>query len=688
MKRTALMGLALLVGACGGGVSEVAPAVPSLPPEAGGGALRAGVGRRDITPPPGPGLAGGGPEGRPAQGWRSRLHARALVLEDRRGEAIVLVVADLPFVSILLHRRVAELIRAETPIGADRLIISATHTHSGPGHFLDAESYNRQGSSVPGYDRALLEFLARRISAAVVVAWNTRATARLAWGESGVSGVTRSRSTAAGRSAPDTTLLMLRVDVRRGSDTAFAPAAALSLFAIHGTGNSPENDLWDADIQGRVMQQLEVRVPGTVHLFANGAEGDVSPVWADESRCIPPALRRTRLSGSRSPRSWEWVGQPEAKRRRCVAVAIAGMDSISRTIADRAGALFLSLRPGPPSEQTLVTRAFVAQPLRGDHALPGLCPEAEPGAATVAGAEDLPTRYRGWRFLGVIPSAFEEGGRAARAPRGCQAEKRPALGSVLRRLTGVGRGFPESAQLSVVRIGGHLLAAVPLEATSAAGALFARHVAAAADSAGAPADRVAVVGLANGFAQYVATREEYRAQQYEGASTIYGPGTAEAFAEALAALTRELGPPGTPSPAALVDSIVVEPGAARRVMPVPGETSHIARRITRLTCGADGLMGEWEDARPGALDPSAQLLLRIERLDPGGARLVAEDDGAVEVRSLGPTGGGAWRWRAMWPDGTPGRYRLVLAARPGVAELSATCVTAEPASPPLRQRTR
>lgn len=281
MTRTVLLGLALLAGACGGRITEVAPAVPSLAPESGGGALRAGVGRRDITPPPGPGLAGGGPEGRPAQGWRARLHARALVLEDRRGEAMALVVADLPFVSILLHRRVAELVRAGTPLGADRLIIAATHTHSGPGHFLDAESYNRQGSSVPGYDRAVLEFLARRISAAVVVAWNTRATARLAWGETGVGGVTRSRSTAAGRGAPDTTLLMLRVDVRRGSDSAFAPAGALSLFAIHGTGNSPENDLWDADIQGRVMQQLEARVPGAVHLVANGAEGDVSPVWVD-----------------------------------------------------------------------------------------------------------------------------------------------------------------------------------------------------------------------------------------------------------------------------------------------------------------------------------------------------------------------------------------------------------------------
>src|SRR5439155_1468423 len=48
--------------------------------------LRAGFGRADITPPPGVGLAGNGPEGRRAAGHRVRLYARALLLEDRTGE--------------------------------------------------------------------------------------------------------------------------------------------------------------------------------------------------------------------------------------------------------------------------------------------------------------------------------------------------------------------------------------------------------------------------------------------------------------------------------------------------------------------------------------------------------------------------------------------------------------------------
>src|SRR5437773_6948541 len=77
------------------------PAPAALP------GLRAGFGRADITPPPGVGLAGNGPEGAEARGYRVRLYARVLVLADGGGNRLALVVADLPLSSTLLHRSVA-----------------------------------------------------------------------------------------------------------------------------------------------------------------------------------------------------------------------------------------------------------------------------------------------------------------------------------------------------------------------------------------------------------------------------------------------------------------------------------------------------------------------------------------------------------------------------------------------------
>jgi neutral ceramidase len=700
--RLLLVAMAM-VAACARVPVEVAPAAPSplaAPPATTPAVLHAGLALADITPPPGPGLAGSGPEGRAAAGYRARLHARALLLQDRRGEIIAVVVADLPFTSVLLQRRVASLVLAHAPIGADRLLLAATHTHSAPGHFLDAEPYNRQGSSVAGYDPAMVEFLAQRIAAAVISAWESRRPARIAWGTTGISGVTRNRSPEAGGAEPDSTLVMLRVDLRSGPESTFRPAGSLSIFAIHGTGNSAENDLWDSDISGRVAGLLEAHAdsvqgdPGdppsrVVQLFANGAEGDVSPIWPAASRCAPPTLRRSRMGGSRGLRGWQWVGPEAPAQERCLAAARDGLEVTSRAIAARAASLFDSLRPGVESEALPVARAFATLPLTGAAAPALLCAEAEPGGATVGGAEDVRTRYHGWRFLGFIPSAFEEGPRATRSsPRGCQAEKRPALDGVLRRISGIGRGFPEVAQLAVVRIGGLVLAAVPAEATTAAGAYLSGRVRAAADAAGAATERVAIVGLTNGFMQYVTTREEYRTQHYEGASTLYGPGTAEALGDALAVLAGALGPPGSPSPAALMEAIELRPGAERRVMPRPAPASRSGRRIVRLACTEAGIGLDWEDAPPGGLDISAQSLVRIERLGDTGAKIVARDDAAIEVRSAGPSRGSGWRWRASWAGSTPGRYRVVLAARPGVDELSAECVTAVRANPPPRRRTR
>src|SRR3989454_11482286 len=98
------------------------PAVLSpLPRPAAGAVLQAGFARVDITPPAGVGLAGEGPEGGEARGYRLRLYARVLVLADRGGNRLAIVVADLPLGSAALHRRGAAP-PARTPgLGGDRL---------------------------------------------------------------------------------------------------------------------------------------------------------------------------------------------------------------------------------------------------------------------------------------------------------------------------------------------------------------------------------------------------------------------------------------------------------------------------------------------------------------------------------------------------------------------------------------
>jgi neutral ceramidase len=208
----------------------------------------------------GVGLTGNGPEGNPAAGYRMRLHARALVLEQAGGDRLALVVADLPHVSILLHRRVA----AETHslgIGVDRLMLSATHTHSSVGHMYEASAYNDHGSTVSGFDAEILDSLSARIARAVRYAVSDLAPARAGWGSAPVWGQTRIRSLPAmlrniPRPTPvrdppvqllpeyalvDPMLTLLRVDRWDAAAGEFRPAGGWGAFAIDGTGNTPNN---------------------------------------------------------------------------------------------------------------------------------------------------------------------------------------------------------------------------------------------------------------------------------------------------------------------------------------------------------------------------------------------------------------------------------------------------------------
>src|SRR5687767_7382195 len=120
VSRRAAIALATLVvaGGCANRTPFALPAPSSPVPNAGlRRGLSAGFGRADITPPPVGGVTGYGPEGRPSQGYRHRLYARALVLEDEGGERLAIVTLDLPFVSPFIHRSVAEWAREPLRIG-------------------------------------------------------------------------------------------------------------------------------------------------------------------------------------------------------------------------------------------------------------------------------------------------------------------------------------------------------------------------------------------------------------------------------------------------------------------------------------------------------------------------------------------------------------------------------------------
>lgn len=722
MRRSISWLLLALGGAACGSAREIALPTPDPHQPVSGDVLRAGFGRADITPPPGLGLGGNGPEGRRARGWRTRLYVRALVLQDARGERLALVVADLVHISALLQRRVAELLPPALGISADNLLLSATHTHSGPGHFYEATEFNLNGSSVVGFDRQLTDFLAGQIATAVKQAADHPRPARVAWGQRPVWGLTRNRSYEAFRrntprwdmetpppgldpvyAAVNPVWTMLRVDLATDeAGTTYRPAGGYSIFSIHGTGNPSVTELYDADIHGIAERGLERYIdrkygvgrdpdplapPEAFHLLANGAEGDVSPDWPAESRC-PPALLEPvpRPEGPGTPMVWDWRMPTPAAQAACLSSGRRFIQDIGDSLTRHAIALFESLGASLSGNVDLAV-GFETLALSRDSAELGICGHPAVGTSTAAGAEDARTRFAGWKFVGILGIGLEEGGRAvSRDPRTCQGFKRTDLVKLTKK-----RGLPEFAQISVARVGDMYLATLPGEPTTMAAAAIQRSVGAALGFEWPTARRrVTIVGLTNGFLQYVTTRAEYSAQSYEGGSTIYGPGEGEMFARELGRLADSLSHTGAGgSLTNRIDSISGRPGDDAklwpRAEPRPGE---IEASPVWTRCRADTVTGQWIGPSPDQLDLAGKAQVALERNTSSGWELATwDDDPDVEVWALGPVRKNRWRYEVRWsapPAGMALRFR-VLGGTDG-RETSGPCEPHREVRPPVATR--
>lgn len=100
---------------------------------------------------------------------------------------------------------------------------------------------------------------------------------------------------------------------------------------------------------------------------------------------------------------------------------------------------------------------------------------------------------------------------------------------------------PDIVDTQVLRIGDLFIAAAPGEFTTMAGRRLRDAVQGVIDDSGFQGDtHMVITGLSNTYTHYIATPEEYEIQRYEGASTIYGPNTMQAYIQQYSMLTESL----------------------------------------------------------------------------------------------------------------------------------------------------
>jgi neutral ceramidase len=200
---------------------------------------------------------------KPGEGELDAPAARALVLETVTARltwvTVDLVAVDRAFVDALRQR----LEDAGSRPGA--LVVSASHTHSGPGAFLD--SWLMGILAADRFDGEVLRAFLDSVVEAVQRAETGRAPARL-----GAARIDGPPLTVSRLDQPvDPELVVLKVASPSG-----APIALLWNYAIHGTMLGSRNLKYSGDVMGVASRELErrFRVPA---LFVNGAVGDVSP---------------------------------------------------------------------------------------------------------------------------------------------------------------------------------------------------------------------------------------------------------------------------------------------------------------------------------------------------------------------------------------------------------------------------
>ena len=495
----------------------------------------AGAAREEITPPPGFPTGGHGPAGALARGQWGRLWARAFYFEDPSGRKLVLISSETFAVPRGLTLEVARRV-ADLGLHPEEIILAATHTHQGPGGFLTTTAYSDFGAARAGFDETLFRTLADRIARAVRRA---HADAREHAGEAVALSVRRGslgdlvrnrapasfllnrdrdeilRTLSEDPAAPalpcrprcdeatgtcepeggwseaqgcprlralDRNLTLL--DVTRGPDGGPGRRIALlAFFAVHPTVLVTDASLYASDLTGVAVRTLEREWGGAgespVVGFFNGAEGDVTTRRL--RRDIPEVLAFAGALADRIRETLESPGRPVAP---------------------------LVVRVGHRDADTRKEKG--CGPSRWGE--PHLSADPMEGASALGGAEGDRT------FLWAL--GWKEG--LTDIPQSGQGGKRgpfdPALLPTLRisRLVAPASSFPRFLPVTDAAVGDFGVVALPVEMTTAMAFDIRKRL-------GLKHGETELIGLAGEYASYAATPEEYVAQGYEGASTLWGP---------------------------------------------------------------------------------------------------------------------------------------------------------------------
>jgi neutral ceramidase len=593
--------------------------------------LKVGRAVADITGEPwGVGMMGYGMPHQWTRGILTRQYVRAFVFDDG-SEQVVHVVAD---IGMFFQAATTEILTRLSAIFDDRytarnVVLTATHTHCGPGGHGRHVLYN---ITTAGFHPRTFEQLVSGVVDSVVRAHDDVRPAVVTVTRGHLTNASTNRSPAAFDCNPiedrdhfpdavDPLMTLLRVE----RDDRLV--GAISWFAVHNTSMSSRSPLISSDNKGWAAYAWErdgdaAQTPqaSLVTSFAQTNAGDISPNLDGRAGHGPTDDERenTRIIGERQLQTARALATEPGEE-------VPGLLQSRMTYVDLAH----RTTPDGPTGRAVLGAAFAAGTTDGEGS-----PLFRRGHHN-----PVPQRVSEWiygRFPGV---------RERQAPKDLLVPV-GALGWTQERLP-----------VQLVRIGRLYLVCLPIEVTVTAGLRLRRAVASVMAT---DVEHVIVQGYANGYAHYLTTPEEYDAQEYEGGSTVFGRQQLAAFVDVVTGLAE-----------AMRDGDPVDPGEPPRAnrwwwnAPTGSPRLELPQPIM-VRSAPESVRQGWTVRVEVAADHPNRVLrptyLLVERETASGWEVVA-DDSSFDTSITWHRRGRRWDATITWRAGEPATYRIAYVGR-------------------------
>jgi neutral ceramidase len=500
-----------------------------------------GTGIYDVTGPAAElGMMGMASIEQKTEGIHSRLFARAFIVCDQGSDKrVVILSADIWSCTQAVKMEVVKRLRSiygNDLYTIENVLLSGTHTHSGPGGYSHYALYNL---SILGFDKQNFECIVDGMFQAIKRAHENLAPGKIFINSGNIEDCGNNRSPIAYENNPpaerakytsntDNEMLLIKFVKNNGKEI-----GCLNWYAVHPTNRGNKNKLITGDNKGYASYLFEKEKGMNIQnketfiaAFANSNCGDVSGnIKYGVPDLVHDFARMQEFGEKQYNKAKEIYSSANVQLSGSVDyrhthidfsnVQIAGTKN--RTYSAALGAsMFAGSTEDSESEFGIIEG--IKATISGD------LPPAQRNIILEA-INLLSGLLTGFKVPGILEDEMKQGHKP-----------KPIVLA-----QGLAEPHPLSPQvlpLQIIKIGNLVLAGIPAEITTMAGRRLKEAILGSLSETGI--NYLALATYANAYAGYITTKEEYDVQHYEGASTHFGPYTLMAFQQEFRKLARAL----------------------------------------------------------------------------------------------------------------------------------------------------